>query len=93
MLKEKCGIPEKALYRRVNAIMQCIRGLFGIRTLNAVGFLKKQKYADVLCNEVDKYRSEYLVVRIHRAQARAKMAKRQHARQRYARKQTRGATK
>lgn len=59
----------------------------------AVGFLKKQKYADVLCNEVDKYRSEYLVVRIHRAQARAKMAKRQHARQRYARKQTRGATK
>lgn len=56
--------------------MQCIRGLFGIRTLNAVGFLKKQKYADVLCNEVDKYRSEYLVVRIHRAQARAKMAKR-----------------
>lgn len=55
--------------------MQCIRGLFGIRTLNAVGFLKKQKYADVLCNEVDKYRSEYLVVRIHRAQARAKMAK------------------
>ena len=84
MRKEKYGMPEKALYRRVNAIMQCIRGLFGIRTLNAVGFLKKQKYADVLCNEVDKYRSEYLVVRIHRAQVRVEMAKRLHIRRRQA---------
>ena len=64
-----------------------------MRTLNAVGFLKKQKYADVLCDEVDKYRSEYHVVRIRSTEVCAKMAKRQHARQRYTRKQTRGVTK
>ena len=84
---------EKALYRPMNTIKQCIVTTFQHANVKRRLLLKETKNADVLCNEVDKYRSEYLVVRIHRAQVRAKMAKRQHARQRYARKQTRSATK
>ena len=55
-----------------------------MRALNAVCFLKKQKYADGLSNEVDKCRSGYLVVRIHRAKVRVEMAKRLHIRRRQA---------
>ena len=66
MRKEKHEMSEKALYRPMNTIKQCIVTTFQHANVKRRLLLKETKNADVLCNEVDKYRSEYLVMRIHR---------------------------